>query len=92
MRKVLAAVGPLDQPSLDAFRHLGAFDCLIYKRGRNPFGLELCVDHHARLVEAIDRRKGQPKIWSLRDDPSRSTIRVNYAEVKRLLLRMEKAK
>ena len=89
LRRVLAAVGPLDQPSLDAFRHLERFDCLLYRRRANPFALELCVDHAGRLVEAIDRRHGRAKIWSLRDDPSRSTVRVDQAEVERLLRKME---
>ena len=92
LRKVLAAIGPLDQPALDAFRHLERFDCLIYRRGRNPFALELCVDHSGRVVEAIDRRSGEPRIWSLRDDPRRSTVRVDLAEVERLLRRMEKTR
>jgi hypothetical protein len=92
LRKVLSAVGPLDQPSLDAFRHLQRFDCLIYKRGGNPFALELCVDHSGRLVEAIDRTSGKPKIWSLRDDPTRSTVRLDRSEVERLLRRMEKTR
>ncbi len=88
MRSVLAAVGPLDQPSLDAFRYLFNFQCLIYKRGLNPFALELCVDFQGRLVEAIDRRSGDPRIWSLRDDPTRSTIRLDRREVERLLRRV----
>jgi len=63
LRSVLAAVGPLDQPSLDAFRYLFNFQCLLYKRGTNPFALELCTDAQGRLVEAIDRRSGSPRIW-----------------------------
>jgi hypothetical protein len=87
MRRVARAIGPLDQRSLDAFRHLGEFDCLLYKRGKNPFALELCVDHSGRVVETIDRRGSTPKIWSLRDDPARATIRVDYAEFQRLYAR-----
>jgi hypothetical protein len=90
MRGVVAAVGPLDSRSLDAFRHFQQFDCLLYKRGRNPFALELCVDPAGRVIETIDRRgSGDPKIWSLRDDPTRSTLRVDRAEVDRLLRKME---
>jgi hypothetical protein len=88
MREVARAVGPLDSPSLDAFRVLGNFDCLLYKRGPNPFALELCVDRSGRIVEAIDRRGGSVRIWSLRDDPTRSTVRVDRAEVERLLDKM----
>jgi hypothetical protein len=88
MRDVARAVGPLDSPSLDAFRVLGAFDCLLYKRGPNPFALELCVDRSGRVVEAIDRRGGKVRVWSLRDDPTRSSVRVDRAEVERLLDKM----
>jgi hypothetical protein len=87
MRRVLAAVGPLDSKSLSAFRYLTNFQCLLYERNGNPVALELCVDAQGRLVEAIDRRSGEPKISSLRDDPTRSTIRLDRAEVDRLLMR-----
>jgi hypothetical protein len=40
------------------------------------------------VVEAFDRRAEEPKIWSLRDDPTRSTLRVDRNEVDRLLDRM----
>jgi hypothetical protein len=88
MRRVLAAVGPLDSPSLSAFRYLTDFQCLLYRRGENRVALELCFDPSGRVIEAIDRRSGDPRIWSLRDDPRRSTIRVDRAEVDRLLVRM----
>ena len=88
MRTVLAAVGRLDDPSLSAFRVLTNFRCLLYKRGRNPFALELCVDREGRLIEAIDRRSGSPQFWSLRDDPTRSTIQLDRCRVDRLLRRM----
>jgi hypothetical protein len=91
MRRVQAAIGPLDQPSLDAYRvDVGTgFDCLLYKRGPNRFALELCVDKQGRLIEAIDRRAGgDPKIWSLREAPGDATIRVDRALVDRLLKRL----
>lgn len=88
MRQVLAAVGPLDGPTLSAFRYFPQFQCLVYRRERNRFALELCVDAEGRVVEAIDRRSGEPKIWSLRDDPTRSSLRVDRPEVDRLLVRM----
>jgi hypothetical protein len=86
MRGILAAVGPLDSPSLKAFRYLQRFQCLLYERNGNPVALELCVDEEGRLIEAIDRRFGDPRISSLRDDPTRSTIRLDRAEVDRLLM------
>ncbi len=91
MRRVLAAVGPLDQPLLDAYRvNVGTgFDCLLYKRGANRFALELCFDKQGRLIEAIDRRAGgDPRISSLREEPSDSTIRVDRGLVDRLLKRL----
>jgi hypothetical protein len=78
-------VGPLDSPSLDAFRLLPQFSCLLYKRDGNRFALELCVDAGGRVVEAIDRRGRTPRIASLREDPSHATVRVDRAEVDRLL-------
>jgi hypothetical protein len=89
MRTVLAAVGDLDSPTLRGFRVLAGFDCLLYERNRDDFALELCVDDEGRVVEAIDRRGGgDPRIWSLRDDPTSSELRVERPVVNRLLLRM----
>jgi hypothetical protein len=88
MRTVLAAVGELDSPTLRGFRVLAGFDCLLYERNRNDFALELCVDDEGRVVEAIDRRGGDSRIWSLRDDPTSSELRVERPVVNRLLLRM----
>jgi hypothetical protein len=87
MRTVVAAVGPLDNDTLKAFRILSEFQCLLYERGGNPVALELCFDVPGRVVEAIDRRGDEPRIFSLRDDPTRSTIRVDRALVDRLLVR-----
>jgi len=90
MRQTLAAVGPLDNRTLTAYRIDidSRFDCLIYKRGSNRLALELCFDRTGRLVETIDRRSGSPKISSLREDPAASTIQVDWAEVVRLLKRL----
>jgi hypothetical protein len=88
MRRVVEAIGPLDQPRLRAFRYLETFQCLAYRRGSHPLALELCVDADGRVIETIDRRPDDPKIWSLRDDRGRSTVRVDRAEVDRLLVRM----
>jgi hypothetical protein len=81
-------VGPLDSPSLNAFRLLPQFSCLLYKRDRNRFALELCVDAKGRVVEAIDRRERTPRIASLREDPSHATVHVDRAEVDRLLRKL----
>ena len=88
MRGVLTAVGDLDSPSLSAFRVLSGFQCLLYRRNQNPVALEVCFDSGGRLVEAIDRREEESRIWSLRDDPERSTIRVDRLLVDKLLIRM----
>lgn len=88
LRGIVAAVGPLDNPSLDAYRVLEAFDCLLYKRGENPFALEVCVDAQGRVVEAIDRRGDEPSVASLREAPGDSTVHIDRAEVERLIRRM----
>lgn len=86
--RVRAAVGPLDSPSLSGFRFLARFQCLVYRRGQNQFALELCVDRHGRVIEAIDRRTGTTKWWSLREDPELADVRVDRAEVERQIVRM----
>ena len=87
--RIRRLVGPLDSPTLTAFRLLPSFSCLLYKRGGNQFALELCIDGRGRVVEAIDRRNGRPRISSLREDPSAATVRVDRAEVDRLLGKLE---
>jgi hypothetical protein len=88
LRRVLALVGPLDQHELVGYRRQPAFDCLVYKRAKILFALELCIDHSGRLVEAIDRRHVHRRIYSLREEPSSSTIRLDETVVERLLNRM----
>jgi hypothetical protein len=88
MQAVLADVGPLDSPSLSAFRVLSDFQCLAYRRGGRRLALEVCFDSAGRVVEAIDRRSGDPEIWSLRDDPTSSTVRRDRGEVEALLIKM----
>jgi hypothetical protein len=86
--RVRAAVGVLAGTDLDAYRMRPQFDCLIYRRGKNPYALELCFDRTGRIVEAIDRRRGTPWIGSLREEPALATMRVSRDEVDRLLRRM----
>lgn len=88
MRRTLALVGRVGSPSLSGFRVFPAFDCLTYRRGTNPFALELCFDHAGRLIETIDRRTPTRHISSLREDPTRATTRVDPSLVHRLLHRM----
>ena len=88
LRAVRAAVGPLDSPSLDSYRvSLVPFDCLLYRRGANRYALELCVDEDGRLVEAFDRRDGF-RVWSLREEPTASTIHVDRPEFDRMLRKL----
>lgn len=88
MANLIAEIGPLDQPQLSGYRRMTIFDCLTYRRGANPFALELCVNREGRVIEAIDRRRGEPDVWSLREDPGRATNRVERSRVDRLLQRM----
>ncbi len=87
-RIVQRLIGPLDSPSLSGFRVFPAFECLTYRRGANSLALELCVDRAGRVVEAIDRRTFDRRVWSLRFEPSASTDRVDRALVVRLLRKM----
>jgi hypothetical protein len=86
--RVIAAVGPLASPSLDAYRMRAEFDCLIYKRGKNPYALELCVDRRGRVLEGIDRRHGEPWVGSVREERSLATNYVSRETVDRLLKKM----
>lgn len=87
--RVRSLVGALDNPTLAAYRRTGYFDCLLYRRGSNPFALELCFETDGRVVEAIDRRASEPQIWSLREDRGRATVRVDPSTVAALLRQME---
>lgn len=89
MRRTLALIGPLDERSLSGYRVLPGFDCLTYRRGTNPLALEVCFDREGRVVETIDRRTATRHIASLREDPSRSRVRIDVAEADRLLRKME---
>lgn len=88
MREVVALVGPLGNRSLSGYRVLPGMDCLTYRRGSNALALELCVDPAGRVVEAIDRRRSDRRVFSLRFDRSASTVRLDRALVDRLLRRM----
>lgn len=88
IRHVLSEIGPLDNPTLHNFRYLESFQCLLYTRGKNPFALEICADPDGRVVEAIDRRVNPPKIWSVRDDPTRATVRIDRPEFDKLLVEL----
>jgi hypothetical protein len=92
IRSVLTAIGPFDQPSLDAYRKdVGPnLDCLLYRRAANPYALEFCFDAEGRVIEGYDRRGTGPKIWSLREDPSASTIHVDRAPLEALIARLQR--
>ena len=90
--EIRALVGPLDSPSVDRYRLLTDFSCLLYGRHGNAFALELCIDAQGRVVEAIDRRdRRHPRIFSIREDHSAATVRVDRAEVDRLIRRLEES-
>lgn len=87
MERVRAAIGPLDSASLIGYRVLPGFDCLVYKRGADPYALELCTDTAGRVVQTIDRRGGR-RYSSLQAEPAASTFRVDSRTVDRLLRKM----
>ena len=86
--RVRAAVGELNGPTLEGFRFLDEFQCLIYGRGGRTFALELCVDWDGRVVEGIDRRGDEVVVWSLREDPERARVRVDRQEFERVVSTM----
>jgi hypothetical protein len=91
IRRVLAAIGPMDHSSLDAYR-VGVgpgMDCLLYKRGSNPFALEFCFDGAGRVIEAIDRTGSSSRIWSIREDPSASDVHIDRTKALALIARMK---
>ena len=88
IERIRRLVGPLDSPPPDMYRLLSKFSCLLWRRDGNRLALELCFDRDGRVVEAIDRRSGTPRIASLREDPSAATVRVDRAEVDRLLRKL----
>lgn len=92
IRTVLAAIGPYDQPALDAYRQgVGnpGIDCLIYRRGSNRFALEFCFDGAGRVVEGYDRRGNGPKIWSIREAPASSDIHIDRPRLEALITRLK---
>lgn len=89
MARTLALIRALGPATPSGYRVLPDFDCLVYRAGGNPFALEYCVDADGRVVETIDRRRFERRIDTLREDPDASTLRVDRAEVDRLLRRME---
>ena len=85
IERVYEAVGRLDASSLQGFRFLDDFQCLIYRAGGRKFGLELCVDWDGRVIEAIDRRGGDVHISSLREDPQRARVLVDRHRFERVI-------
>jgi hypothetical protein len=91
IRSVLAAIGPLDTAKPDAYRKnvwVPPIDCLLYRRGSNPYALEICFDGAGRVVEGYDRRGTSPKIWSIKEEPAKSTIHVDRARLEAELARL----
>ena len=89
IRTILGLIGPLDNRTLAGFRVLPAFDCLTYRRNGNGLALEICVDRTGHVVEAIDRRALHRRFWTLQFEPSASPVRASWAEVQRLVKKME---
>jgi hypothetical protein len=77
LASILAAVGKDWVSSADAYRLTPTFACLLYEANGNDYGLELCFDSDARVVEAIDRRGSSSVFWTLRYERAASTVRVD---------------
>lgn len=76
IRGIRAAAGPLEGPRLAAFRIAWFGDCFAYRAGGSPYALEMCYDRSGRLIEAIDRRGGEPRFWNLRFDRDETPVTV----------------
>ena len=63
------------------------FQCLGYRRGKNPVALEGASTRTAASSRRSTAAR-RAKIWSLREDPTSSTLRRDRDEVDRLLVRM----
>lgn len=85
---VYETVGELDAPNLEGFRMLQEFQCLIYRAGGHKYGLELCVDSEGRVIEAIDRRGDDVRIWSIREDAELARVRVDRRAFERVIVKM----
>lgn len=83
-----AAVGAqLAHPK--AYRMAAAFDCLLYGTYATGDARELCFAPSGAIVETIERHLGkEPKIWSLRAEPSASKVRVDPIVIARMLDKM----
>jgi hypothetical protein len=72
-----------------AFRLTPTLYCLLYRRGANPFALELCYDRTGRLEQAIDRRNFvSPTFWDLEYDPARAHHEISPQTLAEELRRM----
>jgi hypothetical protein len=86
---VYAAIGPrLAASSLSSYRVDASVACLIYEQGSELYALEICVDGQGRVVEAVDRRRGEPEFWSLAFAPSAVHLRVDTNAVRRAIQRL----
>jgi hypothetical protein len=69
-----------------AYRSSPQFACLLYARGADLGGLELCFAPTGAIVEAIERTPGlDPKVWTIRSDPGGARVRENPLLIARLL-------
>ena len=78
-----------DHRKPDAYRLAETQDCLLYGNKIDPFGLELCFDLQGRLIEAIDRRHGDPTTYDLRWSPASARIRIDPRALSNTLRRMK---
>lgn len=97
IERVRATIGPsLDVATLDDYYLTPPLTdpqmkCLRYRAGNDPYALQLCFDLQGRLIEAIDERSGEARIWSLRWDPGATRTRVSLAAVDALILQLQKS-
>jgi hypothetical protein len=94
METLLREVGPNLSPNrIYAYRRTPTLGCLLYATSpKERLAIELCFEPSGRLVEAIDRRGGELRPFTLRSEPDASRTRVppatllsalNHADPKR---------
>ena len=86
--RVREAVGSITSRTLSGYRVAPNFTCLDYSRPHRVYGLELCFDNAFRVLEASDRRGAQPKVYSLRFEPSAHTVVLQANQVDHAIARL----
>jgi hypothetical protein len=87
---VRAAVGKdIQNPRITSYRMDARVSCILYRRGPDRYGLELCFDPRGRLVETYERRGTSVRVTSLLWRPQAAPARESPRRLARLFQRLE---